>query len=77
MVVEPYFCDRCSDQLEPDTQVFQAVQTDDATVFGEDVTSTIEGATAIVHVACWPPAGVGAWREIYRGPLSGIRPGAT
>ena len=74
--LEPYFCARCQQRIQPDDRVAQGVQTVDTTTFGDKSHQTMEGPTAIVHAAHWPPEGLG-WRKLYEGPLRGIRPTAT
>jgi hypothetical protein len=70
--LQPYECASCHEELQPDDDVVQGVRTGEATTSGDEA----EGPAALVHRRHWPPDGL-RWHEIYRGPLSGISPGAT
>jgi hypothetical protein len=76
MALQPEFCDFCSKHLDPGEEIIQGIEQVTVSSWGDALPTYIEGVTVIFHPAHWPTASW-RWRELYRGPLTGIRPEAS
>lgn len=71
-VMQPEFCGRCGERLDPSDEVIQAVEQLDRAL--PPVWPHVEGAISIVHADHFPPDITRTWRVWYQGPLHGLRP---
>ena len=76
MELQPNFCDGCHAKIQPEEEVVQALEQVQAGTFGDGTQQWLDGHGAIFHPGHFPPP-IGRWREVYRGPLRGIRAAAT
>jgi hypothetical protein len=76
MALQPEVCDLCSKHLNPGEEVVQGIEQVSVSSWGDVLPKYVDGFTATFHPAHWPGLSW-RWREIYRGPLTDIRPGDT
>jgi hypothetical protein len=70
MRAQPYFCEVCNGELDPEDEVVGAAVVIDASQEGQPIADGVKG---YFHARHWPKPG---WAERERGLLSELRPDA-